>query len=103
MLPLFLYAWLAPAALLTLWTLVVFILARVVPLRTPLQNLVGGHVLLLMYNPKDEFLYRRPTVNDALLLLGVGLVPVINLLMLVFQLWFTPQSAREGPVLQGGE
>lgn len=89
MLTLLLALWLVPCFLSTIWTLATVFVAMTIPLKTTMPGFTQGNLLVLMYNPKDEFLYRRPEFTSALLVLLIGMLPLVNIVTLGFQLWFT--------------
>lgn len=80
-------AWLLPATILVPWTLLTVIGMHTLPLNREVPVWVGANVAMLMYNPKDNYLYRRPDIEDGLLVLGTAFFPLVNWLVLLFQLW----------------
>jgi hypothetical protein len=75
--------WAYPAVIMTLWTLLTLWLTRTLPLKKRVPAFIAGHVLLLVYNPKDDYLYQRPSLRLGLCFLVIGVIPVICALMLV--------------------
>jgi hypothetical protein len=86
--------WLVPSVLLAVWTFLAAVVAWSFPLRSPVPLFAQQHVLLLMHNPKDEYLYRRPSFKLALLLMLLWFVPALNLV------WLTVQVGYAGLVLR---
>jgi hypothetical protein len=76
--------WVYPAVIMTLWTLLTLLLAWTLPLNKRVPAIIGQHCLLLMLNPKDEYLYQRPSLLLALGFLVAGVIPVVCALMLAF-------------------
>jgi hypothetical protein len=74
--------WVYPAVIMTLWTLLTLLLAWTLPLNQRVPVIVPRHVLLLVLNPKDEYLYQRPSLLLALVFLVAGVIPVVCALML---------------------
>ena len=79
--------WVFPAAILTGWTLLTATLSWTLPLNRKVPLIITGHLLLMLYNPKDEYLYQRPSLSVVLAVLALGLVPVVSLLLLCFHAW----------------
>ena len=80
--------WVYPSAILTVWTLLTLTVAWTARLNRPIPRIFGVHPVLMQYNPKDEFLYTRPSPLDAVVCLVIGLVPVICAVALAGILWF---------------
>lgn len=75
--------WIYPAIILTVWTLLTFLVMRAMPLSRPISHLFAAHPMAMMYNPKDNMLYQRPSRLTGLVFLIGGLVPVVNVLSLM--------------------
>ncbi|KWU26388.1 hypothetical protein [Burkholderia cenocepacia] len=88
--------WALPAVFMTLWTMLTAVLAWTLPLRKSVPTIIAGHILLAIYNPKDDYLYQRPSVPTVLAILAIGLVPLVSLLLLAFHafLVWTYQSEQ---------
>lgn len=88
--------WAFPAAVLTAWTLLTAILAWTLPLKREVPLIIAGHLLLMLYNPKDEYLYQRPSLSAVVAVLAVGLIPVVSVLLLCLHAWlvWTYQSEQ---------
>lgn len=84
----FVLVYVIPAALMTAWTLVAAFLAFTRPLGSKMPVIAATHVLKLQMNPKDEFLYQRPSRWMTFVALVLGALPAINLAVLSAHLWF---------------
>jgi hypothetical protein len=79
--------WVYPAAIMTTWTLFIVLIGWTLPLNKRIPAFVPTHLLLLSNNPKDEYLYQRPSLLLALGFLLVGLIPGVCALLLSVHLW----------------
>jgi len=75
--------WIYPAIILTIWTLLTFLVMRILPQNRTMPSLFAVHPMAMMYNPKDNILYGRPSMLEGLLFLIAGLIPLVNAIGLV--------------------
>ena len=78
------FLWIVPAAIWTLWTLSAAFVGWVQSLDTKVNFLFGSNALLMSMNPKDEYLYERPSILRVLLFVSVGWIPIGGLALLGF-------------------
>lgn len=79
--------WVVPSVTITTWTLLAAAWALMAPLNSRVPTFIGTHLLLWVHNPKDDVLYRRPSPAMVGAALVAGLVPLISLAMLAFQVY----------------
>lgn len=76
-----------PSILMTLWTTVVICAVYLLTIKTRLPPPIAYHALVMIYNPKDEHLYRRPSILVSFIFLMMSLIPVVSLLFCIFQMY----------------
>jgi len=78
-----LYAfWYYPAVIMTVFTVIALVVAWTLPLKRKVPFPALAHLIFFMHNPKDDFLYHRPSFQTGAFFLVAGLVPVVNLVLL---------------------
>lgn len=77
--------WTYPAAIMTSWTLMTALAAWTMRRNRPIPFIFSMHAMLMLLNPKDNYLYQRPSAGSILFFLVAGLLPVVSLLLLLAQ------------------
>lgn len=73
-----------PAAIVTIWTVLTLLAARVMPLNKPFPAFFGAHPMMMTLNVMDKNLSKRPGWGRAVLFLAIGVLPVVSLLLLAW-------------------
>ena len=76
------WLWVYPAFLMTLFTLLTFTVAAALPLGKRVPFGLNLHLQLLVSNPKDDYLYQRPSPLLALGFLVAGCIPLVTAVLL---------------------
>ena len=87
--------WYYPAIAMTWWTVIVALVAWLMPLNRKVPFFAGTHGMLMMLNPKDEMLYQRPSALMVLGFLVLGLVPIVNAALLLFHVFIMAVALNE--------
>lgn len=73
--------WTGPAALMTLWTVSTLLVAWTGKLDRRIPAIISLHLMLMMLNPKDDYLYQRPSLLAGLTFLLLSALPGFSILL----------------------